>query len=108
MEAYWEEGDQFTDIWLSVMKGLALASPLDEKARDAALAYFAPGPRSISACADQLGVERKTALRRLMRAQDRGWITVYAEPEKAGSGTLNRVVLRRVFWTDGLPWDWEG
>ena len=101
------ENVQFTELWLYEMKSLSLTSPLDEGARDAAIAYFDSRPRSISGCAARLGVERKTALRRLERADRKGWVTVYAAPEKAGGATPSRVVGRNVFWPQGLP-EWSG
>lgn len=89
------------DEWKRVIKGLTLTSPLDEKARDAAVAYFEPGEGgSIKAVAGSLGVKRETAVRRLERAHERGWVTLGAVPLIAGEATLPRVCLRRVFWTD--------
>lgn len=101
------ETDEFTEMWLYEMKALDLTSPLDAKARDAAVAYFDARPRSISGCAARLGVKRETALRRLQCASDKGWVTLYAEPFKAGEATLSRVVGRNVFWPEGLP-EWDG
>lgn len=103
-ESDWND---FTEAWLYEMKTLNLTGSLDAKARDAAIAYFDARPRSISGCAARLGVERKTAARRLDRAAMRGWVTLYAEPHKAGEATLSRVVGRNVFWCEGLP-EWDG
>lgn len=103
----WVYSDCFTEMWLSKMKARTFKSPLDGKAAEAAIAYFDSRPHSISACAMRLGVKRETALRRLLRAEEKGWVTVYAAPYNAGAVTLSRVVGRKVFWPEGLP-KWDG
>src|SRR5262245_30524317 len=93
------------------MKGLDLASPLDEKARDLAIAYFELDRRSIANAARVLGVNRDTVTRRLQRAHRNGWVTLGDSPLQAGDNTLARVCLRRIFWTEdywsALP-EWDG
>lgn len=97
----------FLCLWMDQIQALDLTSPLDRKARNAACAYFAETPRSITACAGRLGVKRDTALRRLQRAEEKGWVNVYDTPPQARGATLPRVVGRNVFWPGGLP-EWDG
>lgn len=84
--------------WRTRMRALDLSSPLDRKARDAALAYFDGEGRSIAATAGRLAVKRETATRRLERAHRIGWVILGDVPAKAGDKTLPRVCSRRVWW----------
>lgn len=86
-------------VWQSKMKNLELASPLDSKARDAAMAYFEGNDRSVAATAKRLGVGRSTVTRRLERAQRNGWVELGQAPLQAGRDTPFRVCRRRIFWT---------
>lgn len=84
------------------MVNLRLDSPLDSRARDAALAYFAGSSQSITATAARLGVKRDTAVRRLERAHTLGWVVLHEAAPVAGPETRSRVCRWRVWWTAAI------
>ena len=98
------------DEWAVQMKGLHLRSPLEARARDAAVAYFDGESKSIALTASALGVSRNAVRTRLERAHVRGWVELGAAPALLGPRTPHRVCGRRVFWTDDV-WSlasWSG
>jgi hypothetical protein len=100
--------DPLQDEWARQMKGLALASPLDEKARDLAVAYFDIDGRTITKAAQTLVMDRQTVTRRLERAHRKGWVILGDAPIPARDATLPRVCGRRVFWADSRTPEWDG
>jgi hypothetical protein len=102
--APWDTDDEhpLAIEWRVRMRALRPDSPLDRKAREAALTYV-DGYWSISATASRLGVKRETALRRLERAERNGWVALGAAPEKMGHKSRSRVCRWRVWWDAPFP-----